>query len=377
MAWKTIIVSLAAGALVLPAAAQELSPELQALDEQLPGTLVNDPTRLDWETQGEDFRSKGFAEEGIPGGGAAREFVIRKAGPQPYSIQTYVPLLTDIEEGETLTVGFWARATDAKTDDGKGVLGVRFQQNADPWPGFGDTTVELGPEWEWHEVSAVATTDVQQRYAVVTLQLAGARQTVQIGQTIVVKGVPAIVGAAAPAPSVTDEALASLAAQMELPPPLRDELGRLANRPDRRGWGDSGPAGSFAERDEPGIWLGKATRYTAAEKGANRWDVSTAIPLEEGIEVGDKLLIAIAARTESAATEDGNAVVGIRVQSSDPPHPGFADNLFKVGSNWQLVRLRTTATEAIPAGKATIALHFAEAPQAVDIGPVYVLKLEE
>jgi hypothetical protein len=105
--------------------------------------------------------------------------------------------------------------------------------------------------------------------------------------------------------------------------------------------------------------------------------VGTGIPLEEGIEVGDKLLIAIAARTESAATEDGNAVVGIRVQSSDPPHAGFADNLFKVGPKWQLVRLRTTATEAIPAGKATVALHFAEAPQAVDIGPVYVLKLEE
>jgi hypothetical protein len=366
MGWTTkIVASLAAGALTVPAAAmaQDLTPELQALDEKLPGTLINDPTAIDWATNGAGFKSRAFAEEGIPGGGAAREFAIAKAGPQPYSVQAYVPLLSEIETGETLTVGFWARAIDARTDDGMGVLGIRFQQNAEPWPGFGDATVKLGPEWKWHEISGVATTDIGRRNAVVTLQLAGARQTVQIGQTIVVKG--------------ADKILGDIAAAIVLPEPLREERGHLVNRPDQRGWYHSGPAGSAAERADRTIWLGNATRFTVAQKGANRWDVGTGIPLEEGIEVGDKLLIAIAARTESAATEDGNAVVGIRVQSSDPPHAGFADNLFKVGPNWQLVRLRTTATEAIPAGKATVALHFAEAPQAVDIGPVYVLKLEE
>jgi len=376
MSWKTVVACLAASALALPAAAQELSAELQALDEQLPGKLINDPTRLDWATQGEDFKSKGFAEDGIPGGGAAREFDIRKAGPQPYTIQAYVPLLSNVARGQTLTVGFWARATKAQTDDGKGVLGVRFQQNADPWPGFADTTIKLGPEWEWHEVSGVATTAIPSKDAVVTFQLAGGRQTVQIGQTIVVEGAPRIAGRAPAAPSATDQALASLSAQFELPPPLREERGKLIVRPDLRGWGHSGPQGAIEELDNQAIWLAKATRFTVGAKGANRWDVSTGIPLEEGIEVGDKLLIAIAARTQSASTEDGKAVVGVRVQSSDPPHEGFADNLFKVGGSWQLIRVRTTATQAIPAGKATIALHFAEAPQVVDIGPVYVFKGE-
>lgn len=376
MSWKIVVAGLAASVLTLPALAQDLSPELQALDEQLPGKLVNDPTRLDWATQGEDFKSKGFAEDGIPGGGAAREFDIRKAGPQPYAIQAYVPLLSDVARGQTLTVGFWARATKAQTDDGKGVLGVRFQQNADPWPGFGDTTIRLGPGWEWHEVSGVASAAIPRKDAVVTFQLAGARQTVQIGQTIVVEGSPRIVGSVPAAPSATDQALASLSAQFELPPPLREERGKLIVRPDSRGWGHSGPQGAIEELDNQSIWLAKATRFTVAEKGANRWDVSTAIPLDEGIAAGDKLLIAIAARTQSASTEDGKAVVGVRVQSSEPPHEGFADNLFKVGESWQLIRVRTTATQAIPAGQATISLHFAEAPQVVDIGPVYVFKSE-
>src|SRR5690606_16042644 len=242
---------------------------------------------------------------------------------------------------------------EAATPDGKGTIGVRVQDNVSPWPGFGDTTIKLGPEWQWHEVSAPATVRIPRRTGVVTLQLGAARQTVEIGQTIVIKGAQRIVGAAAPAPSASDQALASLSAQFELPPPLKDELGTLINRPDIRGWGHSGPQGSFTELTEQAIWLDKATRFTVAAKGENRWDVSTAIPLDEEIAEGDRLLIAIAARTESAATEDGRAVVGIRVQSSEPPHEGFADNLFKVGPNWQLIRLRTTATQAIPAGKAT------------------------
>ncbi len=84
----------------------------------------------------------------------------------------------------------------------------------------------------------------------------------------------------------------------------------------------------------------------------------------------------MAARTESASTPDGKAVVGIRVQDSVPPYAGFADNLFKVGPNWQLIRIQTTATQTLPAGQGLIALHFAEAPQVVDIGPVYVFKTE-
>jgi hypothetical protein len=85
-------------------------------------------------------------------------------------------------------------------------------------------------------------------------------------------------------------------------------------------------------------------------------------------------LIAIAARTESAATPDGKAKVGVRVQSNTPPFDGFAQNSFTVGPNWQLIRIRTTATQGFAPGTASVALHFAGAAQVVDIGPVYVLK---
>jgi hypothetical protein len=373
MIGKAATAALASVLLALSAAApaQDLSPELQALDAKLPGTLINDPTRLDWATQGTQFKSKGITDPAIPGGGAAAQFEIRQAGPYPYSIQAFVPLLSKIARGDTLTVGFYARTIASNAADGKGVIGVRFQQNASPWPGFGDTTVKVGSGWEWHEVSAVATIDVPRETAVVALQLAGARQTVQIGQTIVVKGASAIQGPAKAERSAED----ILSAALELPDPLKG-VGRLIDRPDLRNWSDSGPAGSYAQREDGTIWLGKATRYSVAAKGENRWDVGTSIPVNDAIVEGDKLVIAFAAKAVSASTADGKALVGVRVQSSDPPYDGFADHLVAVGPKWQLIRLQTTATKAIPAGKAAVALQFAEVAQVVDIGPVYVFKVD-
>jgi hypothetical protein len=375
MIGKAAMTSLAAATLALSGAgsAQDLSPELQALDAQLPGRLINDPSRLDWATQGLGFKSKGVTDPAIPGGGAAVQFEIRKADPKPYTIQTFIPLLSKIAKGQTVTIGFYARALSADTDDGKGVIGVRFQQNSDPWPGFGDATIKVGPEWGWHEVSGVSNLDIQKEVAVVALQLAGAKQTIQIGQAIVVEGAPAILGAAK-SQNQADEAIAALKQSIELPPPLKD-AGHLIDRPAARDWGNSGPAGSVAQLDDKTIWLGKATRFTVTQKGENRWDVGTSIPLREGIAEGDKLLIAVAAKTVSAGTVDGKALVGVRLQSSDPPHEGFADHLVAVGPNWQLIRLNTTATRAIAEGKAQVALHFAEAPQVVDVGPVYVFKV--
>ena len=375
MIGKAAMTSLAAATLALSGAgsAQDLSPELQALDAQLPGRLINDPSRLDWATQGLGFKSKGVTDPAIPGGGAAVQFEIRKADPKPYSIQAFVPLSSNIAKGQTVTIGFYARALSADTDDGKGVIGVRFQQNSDPWPGFGDATIKVGPEWGWHEVSGVSNLDIQKEVAVVALQLAGAKQTIQIGQAIVVEGAPAILGAAK-SQNQADEAIAALKQSIELPPPLKD-AGHLIDRPAARDWGNSGPAGSVAQLDDKTIWLGKATRFTVTQKGENRWGVGTSIPLREGIAEGDKLLIAVAAKTVSAGTVDGKALVGVRLQSSDPPHEGFADHLVAVGPNWQLIRLNTTATRAIAEGKAQVALHFAEAPQVVDVGPVYVFKV--
>jgi hypothetical protein len=359
----------AAGAATLwaiPAEAQQTDEAaLAALDAQLPGTLINDPTRLDWERQGENLAVESLTDPAIPGGGAATRYTVRRAGPQPYSAQASVPLTQEIRKGDTVTVGFWARTERAESGDGQGKLGLRVQLNQDPWPGFADTTLAIGPEWDWHEVSATATTDMRRGSGILAFHLAGARQTIDIGQAIVVKGAAAI--------APTERAAPQAAATAELPEPLRG-AGRLVNNPVQRGWRNAGPAGASQDRAEPAVWLGQATRYTSAV--ADSGTVTTTIPLGTAVAAGAKYLIAVVARTESAATDDGKALVGIRVQDSEPPHSALINAAFKVGPNWQLVRVPVTATADLPAERAEIVLDFARAAQAVDIGPVYVLKVE-
>lgn len=341
--------------------AQARNPAIDALDAQIPGTIINDPTRLDWAVNGTGMKTKPFRDAAIPGGGAATRYSVSQALAKPWEAQASIPLTDALARGEEATVGFWARLASGGTIDGKGTIAVRFQLNENPWPGFADSTISVTPQWQWYEATGVATTDLPKGKGIVTLQLGGARQEIEIGQAIVVKGAGSIVAGAQ-------------SAAVELPPMLAGK-GKLLNRPDRREWGYSGPGSSRSTQEDRTIFLGQSTRMTSPSVGANPWDISAQVPIEQGVAEGDQLLIAVAAKTVSAATTDGKASVGIRIQDNSPPtYDGFINAAFKAGPNWQLIQLKVTSPMAIAPGKAVLALHFAGAQQVVDIGPVYVLK---
>lgn len=379
---RLLTACLAGAALASPthlAMAQELTPELQAFDAQLPGTLINDPTDLVWPTQGTRLDVEGVRDAGIPGGGAARRYAVAAKGADVWAAQTLIPLLAEIGRGEVVTVGFYARTISSSGANGQGLIGVRVQQNAAPYSGFADTVVSVGKDWQWYEVSGTATTPIKRVDATVAFQLAGAQQTVEIGQAIVVKGASSIIAvppapAAAPVAAVATTAVPD-AATIEMPDPLRS-AGHLVNNPTIRPWGHSGTGGRWEELDEPAIWLGKATRFSTASVGANPWDLGTNVPIASAIAEGDQLIIAVVARTQSAQTADGKGLVSVRLQGTAPPYDGFGDKAFKVGDRWQMVRIPVTATRSFGPGEAAVALHFATAVQSVDIGPVYVFKVE-
>ena len=141
-------VLLLAGSIGSTSAAAQDSDALEELDRQLPGELVNDPSRIDWQSYGADLAASAVVDESIPGGGAARRFEIKRAAEFIYTAGTNIPLTKSVATGDTVTVGFYARTISADTDDGKGVLRVRFQRNVEPYPGFGEETLSIGTEWE-------------------------------------------------------------------------------------------------------------------------------------------------------------------------------------------------------------------------------------
>lgn len=345
----------------------KLTPELAAFDAQVPGDLINDPTRIDWASYGPMLAASGRQSADIPGGGAARVFDIKTRGQFPYEASANVPLLDDVSTGEQVTIGFYARVVSTERSDGKGTIGVRFQENVAPYDGFGDTTVLVGSDWEWHEVTARATRRLRKADAIVTLQLAGAKQKLEIGQAIVVKNAATIQNTAAAAPTLKD------AAGIEMPDSLRT-AGQLVNDPTNRSWLNGGSGGTWEAVDMPEIWLQKATRFITAKPGENRWDLSTAIPILPEVKEGDQFVVAIVARTISAQTEDAKGLIFARMQGSFPPYDGFGDKAFKIGDRWQMIQLPFTATRGFGPGDATVTLHLAAAAQNVEVGPVYVFK---
>lgn len=165
-----------------------LPAHLQPVDDLLEGGLINDPTDLNWDYYG--LGRSLVVDESYPGGGAALRIAMGSSGPV-YAGGVNIPLLAPIRDGDVVTVGFFARTIESNAGDGMGQVHVRFQRDRDPYPGFGDTMVEVGPDWQWYEVTARADQSIR-REGIVALQFGRARQTVEVGQAIVVTGAETI-----------------------------------------------------------------------------------------------------------------------------------------------------------------------------------------
>lgn len=342
---------------------RQATPALQALDDSLPGTLINDPSALNWSTFGTIMKSKIVKSAEIPGGGAAMQFTLQSLGVAAYDAGANVPIRTGLRSKTDYVAAFWARTVKSDAPDGKGRIGVRFQQNVAPYAGFGDTVLTVGSEWQLYEVPASADRDVPKGQAVLGLQLAGARQTIEIGQVIIVEGAKSI---------RQTTATAAPAADPELPPQLVGK-GNLLNDPASREWALYGTT-QVAKATTTNVYGRAATLLTVSAAGANAYDAGAAVPLRDAIAKGDRLRIAVLARTVSASTPDGQGRLAIRVQQNAAPYDGFADNMLTVGPNWRLYQVGTTASLALAAGTGQLALHTAGAAQAIEVGPVYVLR---
>lgn len=356
-------VALLCGASLLGAG--QPTPALQALDDALPGILINDPTRLDWAVFGPGATSKPIKEESIPGGKAALQVTVPKAGATLYEAGTNVPITARIAPGTDLVVVFYARAVSSSRSDGKGVIGVRFQQNAAPYPGFGDTTLLIGKEWKLYEVAAKSNIAIPEGQGVIGFQLAGAKQVIQLGQTMVVSGAKSLLSSGG---GLQQEAL------FDLPPQLQGK-GSLISDPANKAWQVYGTAQTNKVIPAPNIpgSGGTALQVTTRSATAQPYDVGLIVPITVAVDEGDVLLIGVLVRMAPNGPADAVGKLGIRVQRNEAPYPGFGDNVLSVGAGWKLIQLRTQAKIAIPAGKGAVALHFGATAQSIEVGQVFVI----
>ncbi len=364
---RALMVAVALTALA-PASAQEAqpTPELQALDDALPGTLINDPSRMDWSFYGAEQKTRNVQDPATPGGGAAVRVEVPRAGANIYDSGANVPIRRGIAVGRDVTVAFYARTVKSEAPGGKGKIGVRFQQNAAPYAGFGDTMLDIGSEWALYEVTARSDKALPTGQAVVGLQLAGAKQTIEIGQVIVVEGATSI--------RTVKRVEAAAAPDPELPPQLKDK-GKMLNDPANRDWGFHG-AGQTTKATVTNVYGRVGTLFSVATAGAAPYASGASITLDEEIKDGDVLLVAVLARTLSAGTADGQGLLSVRIQKNAAPYDGFLDKQIQVGPNWRLYQFRTQAPMDIAKGAAQLAIHTGGARQEIEVGPVYVIREE-
>jgi hypothetical protein len=353
-------------AVTTPVVAEQPNAALQALDDALPGTLINDPSKLDWAIFGPGVSSKAVKGADIPVGGGALQITSPKAAAHIYDIGANAPITAAIKSGQKIVVAFYARTISADTQNSKGKLGLRIQQNAAPYPGFGDKVLDIGSDWQLYEVRAISNIDVAKGLAVVNFQFSGAKQTLQIGQTIIVEGADSI-------NTVSKTVAAAPTAPLPLMLPQLSGKGKLINDPAaQKSWAFYGSGLTQKEVPAKSLPTGSALSVNIATLGKNIYDVGASIPINEALAEGDVLTVAFMARTLSADTENGAGKVALRVQRNVAPYPGFGDNTLAIGPNWKLYQLRTQARQDIPKGEAAVSLQLAGARQELEFGPLYV-----
>jgi hypothetical protein len=360
-----LVAAIALAVLSSSANAQQPTAELQALDDQLPGTLINDPTRQDWVVFGTGQTTKAVKGDTIPGGKAAIQITIPKAGATLYEIGTNAPITAGIKSGTDIVVAFYARTVSASTPDGNGKIGVRFQKNAAPYPGFGDKVLVIEKEWKLYQVAGKANLNIARGEAIVAFQLSGAKQVIEIGQTIVASGTTSL---------TTQTSKKVQSATTDLLPQLQGK-GKLISNPANKNWAVYGPGQTNSTVPSPNIpgTGGTALMVKTVTAPKNAYEIGAIVPITDPINEGDMILVAVLARTAPNGTADGASKLGIRIQTNEAPYPGFGENTLALGPNWRLLQVKTVAKAPIAAGKAALVLQFGAAAQAIEVGQVYVI----
>jgi hypothetical protein len=346
--------------------AKQPNAALQALDDALPGTLINDPSKLDIEVYGPEVTSKIIKDKAIPGGGAALQIVIPAVTKNAYDVGGRSIIPTDIKSGQKIVAAFYARTIKASTPSGKGKIGVRIQQSDAPYGGFADQTFDVGPEWELFEVKGSSNIATAAKAANVGFMLGGAKQTVQIGQVIVVEGADSL--------KTVTKATAAPSGKPNVFAPNFEGKGTLISNPSAHdSWSYYGTGLTRKAIADKAMPEGTASSVNMASTTPNVYDAGINIPINAAVAQGDVLTVAFAARTMSAETDTGAGKIGIRVQQNKAPYSGFGDNTIAIGPNWKLYQLRTQAKVDLPNGGGVVALHMGGARQLIQLGPVYVL----
>lgn len=162
------------------ALAQDASAEdaaLAALEEALPGTLMNNPYEVDWVVYGDGYKGRVVAREAIPGG-YAYEVKVRGKGKNPWDVSVQNEVRDGVAEGDVVLLAFWARAAKG----GPVVFDPRVAERVAPYDAAAQGRTTLSEDWQIHYVSGRAPRDWGPGELALNFNVATGKHTLEFGQ---------------------------------------------------------------------------------------------------------------------------------------------------------------------------------------------------
>jgi hypothetical protein len=175
----------AAAALLITVA---VTPAAQAQDAPAAGeadilqNLINNPNVNSWQVLGVQRPVRPQRAQGVLGERALR--VSARRSDQPWSTATQMPVTGAIRQGDTILLAVWARAETLPEGEETTRLPLRVQEAAAPYGGLAQDAGEVGTEWKMIYASGVAQRDYPAGTVNLSVHLATADHTIDIGPAL-------------------------------------------------------------------------------------------------------------------------------------------------------------------------------------------------
>jgi len=147
--------------------------------------IINNPSVRGLSIQGLNTQPKPRKDAKVQGGEILRIAVPGK-GANPWAIAASTPINQPVKAGDALVLAFWARLEQGPDGASTAILPYNaVQQSSAPCTALFHGSVEIGPEWTMHEVRGKADKDYPAGALNVSIHLATAKQTVDLGPAFV------------------------------------------------------------------------------------------------------------------------------------------------------------------------------------------------
>jgi endo-1,4-beta-xylanase len=162
--------------------AAQYSSALAELRAKLPADaqIINQPGVVSWSVNG-SAESKVVPASAISGGKALSVVVI-KAQSNPWDISVTAPVTEPISNGDTIFLAVQMRASSADNEAQSGVIAAsKIEENGGAFTAIADTAAQVSDQWTTLYSVGIANRDYASRATHITVHLAAARQTIEIG----------------------------------------------------------------------------------------------------------------------------------------------------------------------------------------------------